>query len=277
MRTSHVGVRVADLQRSIAFYTALGYEVVGRVPATEEGSLVMLQLPDDEFVGLELVHDPGRAPGSDGLLNHLVVSVDDIHRTVAELTARGDEPGRPATPEGAGDLLTAWVSDPDGVRIELVQWPPGHPQGMVRADLQPPGDPTTSDRTAKDIVGELIRRQQAGDDSVLDDLVADDFVNHAAGPQGREGLRWILRTIEADLGPTSMEQHHLIGDGDLVAQHTTLHGVHHGSTMPLLAGVEVSNRPVGWTFLHIWRVAGGRIVEHWACRDDLGLLGQVRD
>jgi predicted ester cyclase len=133
-----------------------------------------------------------------------------------------------------------------------------------------------SERTAKDVVAEMYRRQEAGDGTALDDLVAADMVNHAAGPQGREGLRSILRTIEEDLGPVSVEQHHLIGDGDLVAQHLTLHGTHRGSTMPLLAGEPVSGRPAAWTFIHIWRVAGGVIVEHWACRDDMGLLESLR-
>ena len=136
---------------------------------------------------------------------------------------------------------------------------------------------TTSDsRSARDVVEELIRRQQAGDDTVLDDLVASDMVNHAAGPQGREGLRTILRTIEVDLGPTELEQHHLLGEGDLVAQHVTLHGTHRASTMPLLVGTPVSGRPAGWAFIHIWRVADGILVEHWACRDDMGLLEQLR-
>ena len=40
-----------------------------------------------------------------------------------------------------------------------------------------------SGRSAKDVVAEMFRRQQAGDASVLDDLVADDLVNHAAGPR----------------------------------------------------------------------------------------------
>jgi predicted ester cyclase len=40
--------------------------------------------------------------------------------------------------------------------------------------------------------------------------------------------------------------------------------------------VRPSGRPIAWTFIHIWRVAGGMIVEHWACRDDMGLLEQVR-
>jgi lactoylglutathione lyase len=134
-----------------------------------------------------------------------------------------------------------------------------------------------TDRSAKAVVEEFFRRQEAGDATTFDDLVAEDLVNHAAGPQGREGLRLILDTIEADLGPLSADQHHLFGEGDLVAQHLTLHGTHRGSTMPLLAGTPASGRPAGWTFIHLWRVADGMIVEHWACRDDMALLEQLRD
>jgi predicted ester cyclase len=130
--------------------------------------------------------------------------------------------------------------------------------------------------SAKAVVEEMFRRQQAGDDAALD-LVAADMVNHAAGPQGREGLRRILRTIDDDLGPITVEQHHLVAEGDLVMQHLTLHGVHKASTMPLLSDQPVSGRPIAWTFIHIWRVADGMIVEHWACRDDMGLLEQLRN
>lgn len=132
-----------------------------------------------------------------------------------------------------------------------------------------------TERSAKEVVEELYRRQPAGDPTALVDLVAEDFVNHAAGPQGRDGLALILRTIEEDLGPLTTEQHHLIGEGDLVAQHLTLHGTHRGSTMPLLAGLEPSGRAATWTFIHIWRVADGVIVEHWACRDDMSLRQQL--
>jgi lactoylglutathione lyase len=132
-----------------------------------------------------------------------------------------------------------------------------------------------TERTAKDVVAEMLRRQEAGDESALD-LVAPDFVNHAAGPQGREGLRQILRTIDVDLGPVTLQQHHLFGEGDLVAQHITLHGTHRASTMPLLAGLTPSGREAAWTFIHLWRVADGLLVEHWACRDDMGLVEQLR-
>ncbi len=130
--------------------------------------------------------------------------------------------------------------------------------------------------SAKAVVEEMFRRQQAGDPTALD-LVAEGMVNHAAGPQGRTGLDLILSTIDADLGPITLEQHHLVGEGDLVTQHLTLHGTHRASTMPLLADTPVSGRPVAWAFIHIWRVADGMIVEHWACRDDMGLLEQLRD
>ena len=133
-------------------------------------------------------------------------------------------------------------------------------------------DHRMSERSARDVVEEFARRQEANDVTVLDELVAEDMVNHAAGPQGRDGLRQILQTIEHDLGPISFEQHHLVADGDLVVQHVTVHGTHRASTMPLLDGVPVTGRPATWRFIHIWRVADGMIVEHWACRDDMGLV-----
>ena len=127
----------------------------------------------------------------------------------------------------------------------------------------------------KAVVEELFRRRYAGDDNVLDDLVAEDMVNHAAGPQGRAGLRQILDIIRHDLGEGEVEHHHLIAEGELVADHVTVRGVHRASTMPLLAGTEPTGVEVSWTFMHIWRVEDDQIVEHWACRDDLGLLHQI--
>ncbi len=276
MRTLHIGLRVADLERSLAFYTSLGYEVLGEVPATEFGSLTMLKLPGDEFVSLELVHDSAGDRVGPGGLNHLVIKVEAMRETVAHLAARGVETEPPSSPDGSDDFWTAWLTDPDGYRIELVQWPAGHSDGLTRTDLQG-GPGVVSERSAKDVVDEMFRRQRAGDDTVLDDLVAADMVNHAAGPQGRDGLKRILATIDVDLGPIAVEQHRLIGEGDVVAQHLTLRGTHRASTMPLLADAAVSGRPAAWTFIHIWRVADGMIVEHWACRDDMGLLEQLRD
>jgi predicted ester cyclase/catechol 2,3-dioxygenase-like lactoylglutathione lyase family enzyme len=270
MRTLHTGLRVSDRARSVAYYAALGYEVVGEVPQSPIGHLTMLKLSGDPFVSLELVEDPRCRHVDAGGFSHLVVAVDDVRGTVARLADDGIESEEPSSPDDANTFWTAMLTDPDGYRIELVQWPPGHADGMTAGDLG-----GTDQRSAKEVVAEMVSRQQSGDESYLHDLVADDFVNHAAGLQGRDGLRQILRTIDADLGPVRLEQHHLVGEGDLVAQHLTLHGTHRASTMPLLDGITPQEKNVTWTFIHLWRVADGTIVEHWACRDDMGLREQV--
>lgn len=120
MRTLHLGLRVADLERSLAFYAGLGYRKLGEVPETAFGSLTMLKLPGDEFVSLELVHDPTGGRVEQGGLNHFVIQIDA-------------EP--PNSPDGSDDFWTSWLTDPDGYRIELVQWPAGHPDGLTEADF----------------------------------------------------------------------------------------------------------------------------------------------
>jgi lactoylglutathione lyase len=133
VRTLHVGLRVADLDRSLAFYFALGYEIVGSVPETPFGRLTMLKLPEDPFVSLELVHDPRKGPVDLGTgLNHLVVQVESMSAIIETLVARGVETEESAEHEG---MFTSWLTDPDGYRIELVQWPPGHAEGMTSGDF----------------------------------------------------------------------------------------------------------------------------------------------
>jgi lactoylglutathione lyase len=136
MKTLHFGLRVADLDRSLAFYTAVGYEIVGRVPETPLGELTMLKLPGDEFVTIELVHDRTEGDGEVGAgPSHFVIKVDSMDATIAELSSRGIEAEPPVSPDGSDDFRTTWIVDPDGNRIELVQWPRGHADGMTAADF----------------------------------------------------------------------------------------------------------------------------------------------
>lgn len=136
MRTLHFGLRVADPERSLAFYAALGYEVIGSVPGTPVGDLTMIKLPGDAFVTIELVSgSSASAPGCGDGLSHFVMKVESMDVILAELAAEGiipDEP--PGSPDGSNEFRTAWITDPDGNRIELVQWPPGHPEGITAAD-----------------------------------------------------------------------------------------------------------------------------------------------
>ena len=132
MRTLHVGLRVTDLDRSLAFYEAVGYQVIGIVPETPIGRLTMLKLPDDEFVAIELVHDAKPVErGTD--VSHLVVQVESMAVTLDMLAGHGIEPVDHVEARDDGPTTT-FICDPDGRRIELVQWPAGHADGITAAD-----------------------------------------------------------------------------------------------------------------------------------------------
>jgi lactoylglutathione lyase len=57
-----------------------------------------------------------------------------LDATISELAARGIDADDPVSPDGSDDFRTTWVIDPDGNRIELVQWPADHADGITAAD-----------------------------------------------------------------------------------------------------------------------------------------------
>lgn len=136
MKTLHTAYRLTDLEISLDFYATLGYREVGRVDIGNGASLTMLQFPDEDVVTLEIVHRPAAGAVEIGSgFSHLVFQVDDIATSVAALTDAGLRPEPLEHPGGPDGPKTSWLSDPDGYRIELVQWPPGHPDGITVAEL----------------------------------------------------------------------------------------------------------------------------------------------
>lgn len=136
MRTLHIAYRVTDLEVSLAFYTTLGYRMLGQVDLGDGNSLTMLSFPDEDVVTLELAHRPADGEVELGTgFSHLVVQVDDLAATVEALTRAGLRPGPLDHHEATDGPTTSWLTDPDGYRIELVQWPPGHPDGLSDADF----------------------------------------------------------------------------------------------------------------------------------------------
>jgi lactoylglutathione lyase len=135
MKTLFPAIRVSDLDASLSFYRSVGYEVVGTVAVNVGTRLAMLALPGEAEVSLELVHRPADGRVSPGGFDHLAVQVNDLAVTRELLMARALGPGAVETPAGADGPRTSWVADPDGYRLELVQWPDGHPVGMTRDDF----------------------------------------------------------------------------------------------------------------------------------------------
>jgi len=83
-----------------------------------------------------LIHDPARGTAGLGTgINHLVIQVESLEATLADLAAKGIAAEPPGLPGGADGPRTSWITDPDGYRIELVQWPAAHADGITEADF----------------------------------------------------------------------------------------------------------------------------------------------
>jgi lactoylglutathione lyase len=137
MKTLHTAYRVQDLARSLAWYGKVGFREIGRVPLGDGAVLVMLNLPGDgDVVTIELAYDGGREPFVLGTgFSHIAVQVDDLATTLADLARKGVSFEEPQRPSGENGPRTSFLSDPDGYRFELVEWPTGHPNDMTRADF----------------------------------------------------------------------------------------------------------------------------------------------
>jgi lactoylglutathione lyase len=118
----HTCVRVRDIDASRRFYKALGFEERGRLNF-ESAYNVYMGLPGGGDT-LELTVNVGQEEPYDlGTgYNHVAVTVEDIDAALAELAELGVAPEKPPyRPGGRDDLPNiAFVADPDGYRIELI-------------------------------------------------------------------------------------------------------------------------------------------------------------
>jgi steroid delta-isomerase-like uncharacterized protein len=108
----------------------------------------------------------------------------------------------------------------------------------------------------------------------VEEFVTPDFVNHEAWPgedPGYEGLRLRLRRLREAIPDIHMEVHEILAEGDLVAYRATLSGTHRGE----LLGMAPTGRSFRVQHMHLLRMRDGRASEHWATRDDLGMLQQL--
>ncbi|MET7688945.1 VOC family protein [Streptomyces sp. NPDC005483] len=136
MKTLFVAYRVTDLDRSLGFYTALGYVELGRVEGGDGVRRALLKFPGEPAASLELVDRPGdgRIDVGNGF-QHLAIQVETLGTALETLAASGLEPEPVQYPGGPHGPKTSWLTDPDGYRIELVEWPSGHPDGITAADF----------------------------------------------------------------------------------------------------------------------------------------------
>jgi lactoylglutathione lyase len=121
MQFVHTNVRVRDIDASLRFYEALGFQRRGRL-RFESAYNVYLGLPGDGDT-LELTVNEGHEEPYDlGTgYGHVALTVDDLDGLLERLADEGIEPEKPPyAPGGREEFRICFVADPDGYRIELI-------------------------------------------------------------------------------------------------------------------------------------------------------------
>jgi lactoylglutathione lyase len=119
----HTCYRITDVDRSVEFYKALGFEEMGRIPIRDEAVNVFMNLPGDgEMPRLELTYNFGVDSYELGTgYGHIAVTADNLDETLDRLSAQGIEPEKPPYSVREGGSRLCFVRDPDGYRIELIE------------------------------------------------------------------------------------------------------------------------------------------------------------
>jgi lactoylglutathione lyase len=119
----HTCYRITDIDRSVAFYRALGFEEVARMPIGDEAINVFMNQPGDgDSPRLELTYNSGVEHYELGTgYGHIAITAQDLDATLAGLAEQGIEPERPPYTVRDGGSRLAFVRDPDGYRIELIE------------------------------------------------------------------------------------------------------------------------------------------------------------
>lgn len=125
MRILHTMLRVVDLDRSIAFYTEiLGMQLLRRQDYPE-GRFTLAFVgygSEDQEAVLELTHNWDTSSYELGnAYGHIALAVPDAAAACAEIKAHGGKVVREAGPMKHGSTIIAFVEDPDGYKVELIQ------------------------------------------------------------------------------------------------------------------------------------------------------------
>jgi lactoylglutathione lyase len=125
-RLLHTMIRVFDLDKSIDFYTRhMGMKLLRRkdYPSGEFTLAFVGYGDEDSNAVIELTHNWGqKTPYEIGSgFGHLAIGVTDIYKTCEKLGAEGVKIPRPPGPMKHGGSVIAFVEDPDGYKVELVQ------------------------------------------------------------------------------------------------------------------------------------------------------------
>ena len=110
---------------------------------------------------------------------------------------------------------------------------------------------------------------------IADELIAPDFLNHAAPPgsnRGPESMRQLITMLNTAFPDMHYTIEALVAEGDTMVSRVTMSGTHQGPLMGIApTGLSVRQQAQ----MHFVRFRNGKAIEHWAVRDDLGMMRQL--
>jgi predicted ester cyclase len=120
-----------------------------------------------------------------------------------------------------------------------------------------------------------LRLSPKDETDVIDEAFAPDFVDHGTIPPGMppgpEGVKGFVAAVRNAFPDPTITINHSVAEGDLVALRITSSATMKGD----FAGMTPSGKHATWDAVHISRIVNGKVVEHWAVQDQLGILQQL--
>lgn len=127
----------------------------------------------------------------------------------------------------------------------------------------------------KAIAREYFEAFADGDLAWIDDHISSDFVRHDPGlpfeVRGSEGVRYLNSVFLTAFPDLRLDVEDVIGEGDKILVRLTIRGTHQGELM----GIAPTGKEVEVGVLDLFHIADGKLVEHWAAIDNLGLMQQL--
>jgi steroid delta-isomerase-like uncharacterized protein len=129
-------------------------------------------------------------------------------------------------------------------------------------------------KDAKSLVRQFYDAVGAGNLSVIDELVADDFVEREAFPglePNKEGVKQFFAMLRSAFPDLRMEVREMLADDDLVSVRVIATGTHEGDFM----GMSSSGRRIEVQVFDIFRIRDGQVTEHWGLMDAMTMMQQL--
>jgi steroid delta-isomerase-like uncharacterized protein len=127
---------------------------------------------------------------------------------------------------------------------------------------------------AKSLIRRLYDEVGAGNLAVIDELVADDFVEHEAFPglePTKEGVKRFFAMLRSAFPDLRMDVREILADGDLVCARVVATGTHRGDFM----GMASSGSHIEVQVFDMVRIHDGRVTEHWGLMDAMSMMQQI--